>query len=156
MISVIYSLFPILLIPISMILMVRRKSLSWEIKKGKICYNCKDNLNLSDKDLMSRLVDDNCHSKLCTSCLRDIKINSIRNPLFNLKYKFQRYLIDKKSDKLIWYFFGSVFFFIGLDILLMYFGIKLHLSWIYSTINIVFWIFSIYKILYTTTKKTSE
>lgn len=156
MFSIIYSLFPLLLIPISMILTVKRKSLSWEMKMGKICYNCKEYLNLSNKDLMSRLMDENDHSKLCISCSRDTKINSIRNPLINLKYKFQKYLTSKKSDNLIWYFTLAAFLFIVLDILLMYFGIKLHLSWIYSSINIVFWISSIYKILYTTTKKTSE
>lgn len=156
MFSIIYSLFPLILIPVSMFLTIKRKSLSWEIKKGKICFNCKEDLNLSDKDLMSRIMVDTDHSKLCTTCLRDLKIKSIRNPLINLKYKFQKYLISKKSDKLIWYFVGSVFFFIGLDVVLMFFGLKLHLSWIYSSINIVFWIYSIYKILYTTQKKPSE
>lgn len=156
MFSIIYSLFPLILIPVSMFLTIKRKSLTWEIKKGKICFNCKEDLNLSDKDLMSRIMVDTDHSKLCTTCLRDLKIKSIRNPLINLKYKFQKYLISKKSDKLIWYFVGSVFFFIGLDVVLMFFGLKLHLSWIYSSINIVFWIYSIYKILYTTQKKPSE
>lgn len=156
MFSIIFSLFPLLLIPITMILTAKRKSLSWEIKKGKICYNCKDNLNLSDKDLMSRIMVDTDHSKLCTSCSRDMKINSIRNPLISLKYKFQKYLASKKSDNLIWYFSIAAFFFIVLDILLVIFGIKLQLSWTYSSINIIFWSLSIYKILYTTTKKTSE
>jgi len=156
MFLIIFSLFPLLLIPITMMLTAKRKSLSWEIKKGKICYNCKDNLNLSDKDLMSRIMVDTDRSKLCTSCSRDMKINSIRNPLISLKYKFQKYLASKKSDNLIWYFSIAAFFFIVLDILLVFFGIKLHLSLTYSSINIIFWSLSIYKILYTTTKKTSE
>lgn len=133
-----------------MFLTLKRKSLSWEIKKGKICYHCKEDLELSSEEM--RLMLDTDNSKLCTSCSRDMKINSIRNPLISLKYKFQKYLISKNSDKLIWYFTISVFFFIGIMIL---FDLK-HLSWIYSSINILFWIFSIYKIIYTTQKKVSE
>lgn len=152
MFSVIYSLFPLLLIPISMYLLSKRKSLLWDIKKGKICYNCKDDLNLSDSDLMKRIMFDTNHAKLCLSCSRDVKINSIRNPLINLKHKFESYLISKHSDKLVWYFTGAAVVFIILDIVLISFGIKIHLSLIYTSINMIFWIINIYKILYTTKK----
>lgn len=157
MFSIIYSLFPLLLLPISIILTVKRKSLSWEIKKGKICYNCKEDLNLSNEELMKILMLDTDNSKLCLCCSRDLKINSIKNPLIASKYKFKKYLISKNSDKLVWYFGGSVFFFIVIDFSMMiFFDVKLHLFWIYSSINIIFWIINIYKTYYTTIKKPSD
>lgn len=153
MFYLLFCLLPILIIPISMYLTIKRDSLTWEIKKGKICYHCKSTLNLSDKDLMSRLMIENDHSMLCLSCSRDTKINSLKNPLLKYKYSFQKYLVQKKSDKITIYFTISSFFFISLDIILMIFSIKTILSLVYGSINLVFWIISIYKILYTTKKK---
>lgn len=153
--SLLFNIIPFILIPISMYLTKKRKSLTWEIKKGTVCYNCKEDLGLSEMKLLSRIMDSKDFSKLCVQCTRDIKIESIKNPTLNLKYKFKKYLISKKSDKLIWYFTAAAFFFIGLDITLMLFEIKLGLSWIYGSVNIIFWLVSIYKI-FLTTKKPSE
>lgn len=156
MFSVIYCLFPVLLIPISIYLSQKRKSLSWEIKKGKICYHCKEDINLSDDILMSRIMMNKDYKKLCTKCSRDIKIDSIKNPIIFLKYKFDKYLISKKSDELNWYFAGSVFMLITVDIILTICGYKIGLYLLYGTLNIIFWIISIYKIIYTTQKKVSD
>jgi hypothetical protein len=153
--SLLFNIIPFILIPISMYLTKKRKSLIWEIRKATICYNCKEDLGLSEMKLLSRIMDPKDFSKLCVQCTRDIKIESIKNPTLNLKYKFKKYLISKKSDKLIWYFTAAAFFFIGLDITLMLFEIKLGLSWIYGSVNIIFWLVSIYKI-FLTTKKPSE
>lgn len=153
--SLLFNLIPLLLIPISMYFTIKRKSLSWELKKGTICRNCKKDLGLSELEILSRIDSGDDFSKICVQCSRDIKIDSIKNPLINLKYKFKNYLISEESDKLVWYFTAAVFFFIGLDITLMLFEIKLGLSWIYGSLNIIFWIISIYKI-FLTTKKPSE
>ena len=139
-----------------MYLMKSRESVSWDVRKGKKCYNCKDNLDLSNEDLFKRLLDDKNHKRLCISCSRDIKLSLIRNPIYSLKFKFHKYLFSKESDKMVYYFTVFVFFFILLDIILMIFGIKAKIYLIYGTVNIFFWIVNTYKTIYTTTKKTSE
>ena len=139
-----------------MYLMKSRESVSWDVRKGKKCYNCKDNLDLSNEDLLKRLLDDKNHKRLCISCSRDMKLSLIKNPISSLKFKFHKYIFSKESDKMVYYFTVFVFFFILLDIILMIFGIKAKIYLIYGTINIFFWIVNTYKTIYTTTKKTSE
>lgn len=139
-----------------MYLMKSRESVSWDVRKGKKCYNCKDNLDLSNEDLLKRLLDDKNHKRLCISCSRDMKLSLIKNPISSLKFKFHKYIFSKESDKMVYYFTVFVFFFILLDIILMIFGIKSKIYLIYGTINIFFWIVNTYKTIYTTTKKTSE
>jgi hypothetical protein len=136
--------------------MKSRESVSWDVRKGKKCYNCKDNLDLSNEDLLKRLLDDKNHKRLCISCSRDMKLSLIKNPISSLKFKFHKYIFSKESDKMVYYFTVFVFFFILLDIILMIFGIKSKIYLIYGTINIFFWIVNTYKTIYTTTKKTSE
>jgi len=156
MLYLFFCLLPILIIPISMYLTIKRDSLNWEIKKGKICYHCKSTLNLSDKDLMSRIMIDRDFTTLCLQCSRDNKINSIKNPILKYKYRFQKYLVQKKSDKITIYFAITSFFFITLDIILVAFSIKTRLSLVYGSINLIFWFINIYKILYTTKKKSHK
>lgn len=142
--------------PVTLYLSTKRESLSWDIKKGKICYNCKESLNLSDKDLLARLMVDKEHQKLCISCLRDCKINSLRNPIKKLYYNFQNFVVKKKSNKLVFYFTSFALFFILLDILLKVLGINLPLFFLYGTSNIVFWFINIYQLFYTSKKKVSK
>ena len=156
MFSIIYCFLPIIFIPFNMYLMKSRESVSWDVRKGKKCYNCKDNLDLSNEDLLKRLLDDKNHKRLCISCSRDMKLSLIKNPISSLKFKFHKYIFSKESDKMVYYFTVFVFFFILLDIILMIFGIKAKIYLIYGTINIFFWIVNTYKTIYTTTKKTSE
>ena len=139
-----------------MYLMKSRESVSWDVRKGKKCYNCKDDLDLSNEDLLKRLLDDKNHKRLCISCSRDMKLSLIKNPISSLKFKFHKYLFSEESDKMVYYFTVFVFFFILLDIILMIFGIRAKLYLIYGTVNIIFWIVNTYKTIYTTTKKTSE
>ena len=157
MFSIIYCFFPILLVIFNMYLLKSREYISWDVKKGKMCYNCKTDLNLSEEEIFKRLgnyIDE--HMKLCLSCSRDIKLSSIISPIKSLKFKFERFLFSKKSDNIFYYFTGFVFFFIILDIILISFGIKMKLYLIYGTINILFWILTTYKTIYTTIKKPSE
>lgn len=147
---------PFFLMPVTLYLSTKRESLSWEIKKGKICYNCKESLNLSDKDLLARLMVDKEHQKLCISCLRDCKINSLRNPIKKLYYNFQNFVVKKKSNKLVFYFTSFALFFILLDILLKVLGINLPLFFLYGTSNVVFWFINIYQLFYTSKKKVSK
>lgn len=155
MIAIIFGFLPIILIPIGILLTRRRESLTWEIRKGKICYNCKQDTNISDDLMFKRLLDQTDYSKLCVSCVRDMKITSIRNPLILIKHKFLKYMITKNFDKLSIYFGVIIFILITIDVIFMMNGIRLRLFWIYSSINLLLWSLIFYKIIYTT-KKPSE
>ncbi len=157
MFSIIYCFLPILFIIFDMYLLKSREYISWDVKKGKMCYNCKSDLNLSEEEIFKRIGNySNEHMKLCLSCSRDIKLRSIINPIRSLKFKFEKSLFSKKYDKIFYYFIGFFSFFIILDIILISSGIKMKLYLIYGTINILFWILNIYKTIYTTIKKPSE
>ena len=155
MFNIVYCFLPLIFIPFNIHLLKKRNYVSWDVKKGKKCYNCKDDLNLSNVDLFKRLMDSEEHTRLCVSCSRDMKLSLIKNPISSLKFKFHKYLFSKKSDKIVYYFTGGVFFFILLDITLMFFGIKANLYLVYGTINIFFWILNTYKTIYTTEKKSN-
>lgn len=156
MFSIIYCFLPIIFIFYQFSILKNRKSLNWEIKKSKICYNCKEDLNLSEEDTFDRLMKSEDYSKLCIPCSRDKKISLLKYPFLIIKYKFQKYLISQKFDKLNKYFLISVLFFIILDIVFMFNGIKSNLYLVYSSINIIYWIISIYGSIYTSIKKPSE
>ena len=156
MFSIIYCLLPLVFIFFQFSILKKRNSLSWEIKKGKICYNCKEDLNLSEKDTFDRLMKSEDYSKLCISCSRDRKISLLKYPSLILKYKFQKYLISQKFNKLNIYFLISVLFFIILDVIFKINGISSSLYLVYGSINIIYWCISIYRTIYMSNKKPSE
>lgn len=157
MLSTIWCLLPILFIIYDIHLHKKRESISYSINIGKICYNCKCDLNLEDNDIIIRTFDVEEHQTLCKSCNRDQKLNTLHNSLIIYKYKFQKFIVSVKYIKLIYWFTIPVFFFILLHILFLIIGIKLNiLPWIYGGLNISYWIINIYKTKYTTIKKPSE
>lgn len=154
MFIIIYCLLPIFLIVITMYLLTTRESVSWNVKRGKSCYSCKIDLGLSNEEIIKRLGDtSDKHLELCLSCVRDQKLSLIVSPISSLKFKFQRFLFSEKSETVFYYFAGVAFFFIVLDVILMIFGIKTKLNLTYLTLNLFFWIFTTYKIIYTSQKK---
>lgn len=156
MFSIIYCLLPLVFIFFQFSILKKRNSLSWEIKKGKICYNCKEDLNLSEKETFERLMKSEDYSKICIPCSRDRKISLLQYPYLIIKYKFQKYLISQKFNKLNIYFLISVLFFIILDVIFKINGISSSLYLVYGSINIIYWCISIYRTIYMSNKKPSE
>lgn len=156
MFSVIYCFLPLLFIPFNIFLEKRRESISWEVKRGKKCFSCKENLDLPEEDLFKRILDDKELTQLCVSCSRDMKLSLIKNPISSLKFKFHKYLFSNKSNNIVYYFTIGVFIFILLDTYLIYSGIRMKLYLIYGTMNIIFWIVNTYKTYYTTIKKPQK
>lgn len=156
MFSVIYCFLPLLFIPFNILLDKRRESISWEVKRGKKCFSCKENLDLPEEDLFKRILDDKELTQLCVSCSRDMKLSLIKNPISSLKFKFHKYLFSNKSNNIVYYFTIGVFIFILLDTYLIYSGIRMKLYLIYGTMNIIFWIVNTYKTYYTTIKKPQK
>jgi hypothetical protein len=156
MFSTIFVFLPFLFFIFQFYCEKKRKSVSWEIKKGQICYNCKESLNVSEEDIWDRLMKDKDYSKICISCNRDRKISLLKNPLLIWKYKFQKFIISDKFKKIHWIFLPLAFFFIILDLVLIFCGVRLKMWLVYGSINIIWWFIITWKIYYTTIKKPSE
>lgn len=156
MFSIIYCLLPIVFAFFQISILKKRNSLSWEIKKGKICYNCKEDLNLSEKETFERLMKSEDYSKICIPCSRDRKISLLQYPYLIIKYRFQKFIVTQKFDKLNKYFLISVLFFIILDVIFKINGIRSSLYLVYGSINIIYWSISIYRTIYMSNKKPSE
>jgi hypothetical protein len=156
MFAIIFCFLPILFMGFQLFLLKKRTSLGWEIKKGQVCYNCKEDLNLPDGDLWNRLMKSGDYSKICISCSRDRKISLLRNPLIKWKFKIQKMLITDKLDKMNWIFLTTVFFFIISDVVLKFMGVNLPLWIVYGSLNFIWWVLLTWKTLYTTIKKPSE
>jgi len=91
-------------------------------------------------------------SKICISCSRDRKISLLKKPLFIWKYKFQKAIVSNKF-KIHWIFLPIIFFFIILDVILIFCGIRLGLWLVYGSLNIIWWLIITYKTYYTTIEK---
>jgi len=156
MIGLIYCFIPIFLLLYQLWVMKKRTSITWNIKKGEICYHCKESLNLSDDLLFKRLLDPTDYSQLCISCNRDKKIQQIKRPYLKWKFKFLNFIISKDFNKFNLIFVISIFSIIILDVILISIGTKIRLWPVYGTINLIFYLISIYRTFYTTTKKPSE
>lgn len=156
MFSIIYCFIPVFLAGYQLYLMKVRESVQWKTKKGKICYHCKEDLHLSDDAMLKRLLDTRDFSQLCVSCNRDRKITQIRNPLIKWKFKFLKFIISENFQKLNIIFMVSVFSVIVLDLVLIFLGFKFRLWPVYGTLNLIYYLISIYKTFYTSTKKPSE
>lgn len=78
MFKVIYTLFPIFLAFIYLIFLFKRKSMDWNIRKGEVCYNCKESMDL-DLGLLARLLDEKDFNTLCKPCSREKKYFNYKN-----------------------------------------------------------------------------
>jgi hypothetical protein len=156
MFSLIFCLLPLVFAFYHFSLIKKRKSLSWEIKKGEICYHCKDSLNIDNDVIVSRILDNNDFSRLCVSCNRNIKIKQINRPYLKSKYQFLKFLVSGDFSAVNVVYILSIVSLIVTDIFLLYFNTGFRLWPIYGTMNLIFNFINIYRTLYTTTKKTSD
>lgn len=155
MISIIYSLFPVLYYVYYFIFTKKRKSVLFEVSIGKVCYLCKESLELSDIEILSKAFDKIDNHKLCKSCNREVKIKSLSSWLNDLKYKLLYFLLSKKWTRFSQYLLISVpiiiliesFLKFKFDLLSINLGTSIHLIYLY------FWH---QKNILTTIKKPSE
>jgi hypothetical protein len=153
MFAIIFCFLPFLFFIFQFYFLKKRKSLSWEIKKGHICYNCKESLDISEREIWDRMMKSDDYSKICLSCNRDRKLSSLKNPLLKWKFKIQKILITDRLDKLHWIFSPIVFSLIILDVIFIFSGVKFRLWVFYGSFNLIWWSIITCKTIYTTTKK---
>ena len=126
-------------------------SLTWEIKKGIICYSCKEKVSDDEADWMYNLDMNKEDFKLCLACDRDQKLDQfvpVRSLSQKNSNKFKKYLISKKGDKILYFYISSfvLFFLIQLSLYLIGFKNSNLFSISTSIINIIYALFFYYKV----------
>lgn len=162
--TIFFSLIPFIFLIYSIILSYRRESISYDIKKGYICYSCKSEIDTFD-DRVQRLMNSQIKldhitllekPTICKSCDRESKLNQLSRLgfFYSMKSKLDSYLILDKSNKLILLFITT---FIPCLILDMYFlneyRFFFYLGQFFQT---VYWLLIIRRQYLTTIKKPSE
>jgi hypothetical protein len=107
------------------ILLKKKKSHTWELKKGIMCYSCKEIINEDDWKFNHDISKEDF--KLCTSCERDQKLDEfIPSNFIKQKYinNFKKYLISKKSNKIIVIYIILVISLLSTDIITKLVGLK--------------------------------
>lgn len=107
------------------ILLNKKKSHSWEFKKGILCYSCKE--IVSEDDWIYNHDMSKEDFKLCTYCERDQKLDEfIPSNFIKQKYinNFKKYLISKKSNKLIVIYIIMLISLLSTDIITKLVGLK--------------------------------
>ena len=139
------------------VLINKNVSLSWEIKKGVLCYSCKERTSDNEDDWIYNLDINKEDIKLCTSCERDEKLGSLIYKIDNHKWinRFKRYLVSKKSDKMIFIYVGALFALFAIDLLFHLTILKnIHIFGVISTIlNILYASLFYYKVKLTSGDK---
>ena len=141
------------------VLINKNVSQSWEIKKGVLCYSCKERTSDNEDDWIYNLDISKEDFKLCTSCERDEKLGSLIYKSDNHKWlnRFKKYLISKKSDKMIFIYVGSLFALFTIDLLFHFTILKnIHIFGAISTVlNILYAFIFYYKVKLTSGDKKS-
>ena len=149
MIKFILLLTPFLLIIYHFFSKRKRLSISFEINHGIKCYSCKEDLEVNTTSIPN--VE---NIKMCKSCSRDEKLNSLHSKI-NVN-PIKRFLLSKISDKVQNIFLFSSIIFIFIDALLIY-KYDIRWFWVFNSVsNLMFWLFFFSKYNITTIKKPSN
>jgi hypothetical protein len=155
MMNTLYSLVPILYYIYHYILMKKRKSVLFEISVGKICYFCKEDIEISDIEILSNAFDKSENHKLCKSCNREIKITRLSSSFIDMKYKFINLLVSKKWSRFSTYLLISMSVSLLFEIFINYHFDLPYLNLV-TSIHLIYLYFWHQRTLLTTIKKPSE
>lgn len=146
MISLIISIFPLLIIAYYFIFLKLNGGLNIYIKSltakkiGSICYNCACEVLPNNKTNWF-----NNDATLCKSCERDHQVKSLINPIKSLLYRFNKYFFNKKFEKYQTVFLAISISLIFLNIVLSFFDIKI--TSIPSNILLsIYWLMVVYRV----------
>jgi hypothetical protein len=110
----------------SFIKIKKNVSLTWEMKKGIICYSCKEKVSDHEDDWSYNFDMSKEDFKLCTSCERDEKLGELIYKSDNHKWtnRLKKYLVSNRSNKMMFIYIGALFLFFTIDLLLHINGFK--------------------------------
>jgi hypothetical protein len=146
MISLLFTLIPLIFIIYYMFVVSRSKYVTSNLKTGEMCYSCKDKIEVDREELLEILINNKSNYSLCQSCERDEKLDKIVNhsKLSRLN-RFKLYLISDDYNKMSKILLGLLVLFCITDITLKtVFDIKLF-SYFYNTFLVCYWLLLIYR-----------
>ena len=155
-VSILSIVIIIILYTKAFIIIKKDVSLSWEMKKGVICYSCKEKVSDHEDDWIYNLDMTKEDLKLCTSCERDEKLGELIYKSDNHKWinRLKKYLVSKKSEKMVFFYIGALFLFFSIDVLLHFTIRGVHTFGIVSAIlNILYASLFYYKVCITSGDK---
>lgn len=101
MLSIIHTLLIIssfYWITLNTFLFKKRVSILYKLKTGQNCFNCKKDLQTFDiKKIYEHFDEKKNFYNLCTSCKRDIDLNSILEKKNNFKFKLKKFLLTNNN-----------------------------------------------------------
>ena len=151
--SIFFTLFPFIFLIYYTVLLKKTNYITYDLKIGKKCYSCKEEINTDVTDFNVLLGKKNKFN-LCESCKRDEKINKLFNGKLSLVNKFKFYLIS--SNKPLIYFIFLIVTLLIIDITLkVAFDIK-WFTYIYNSFLLIYWIITIYRHKLISIKKPSH
>lgn len=159
MIYTLLSLMPFPFIILYYFLMKKRSSISFEIKAGINCYSCGQPLKSKD-EFYEELLNgekriEQTYYKNCLSCLRDNNINRLTNEVkYNFISNIKKVVLSEKYLTYSRYLLTLMIIFIFIDVIFVINNLNFRLFIILSNLfSVIFWIYMLLKLKYTTIKK---
>lgn len=125
---------PFLFLFTSLAILKFRQSIKQDIRWGKRCWYCKEEIPEFWKDVNSLLKNS---TQCCNSCKRDIRIAQISSPLKSVFIKFQMFLISSKFQNLLFTLIG-----LNLVLLVIYITSIIFNFKYFTLITFMFWFFT--------------
>lgn len=156
MISLFFSLLPMVMIAFYFATNHKWKDVSWEIRRGTKCSSCKNDIYTKDEEsemwLTGKFHINSDNVTTCKSCRRDESIDVLFGQKSSLLLRFRNYLISEKSKKLLLYMMLLLFACIIIDVLFIFLGIK-GFSIVSNSINSLYWCVMFIKRRYSSIRK---
>ena len=146
MISLLFSITPFIFILYYFRATSKTKYVSSDMKFGKVCYSCKEELEIEQDKYYENLLNGKEVYTLCTSCKRDSKLDEIINhsKLSKLN-RFKLYLISDDYNKVSKILLGFLVVFVLGDVTLkVVFDIK-GFGYFYNSFLVLYWVLMIYR-----------
>lgn len=155
MLGLILCLIPIPIMFWNFFLLKKRESISFEMRKGWICHCCKQSNDMTDVQKINKILISENNYHICTSCSRDRKLKMLRYPILKWVYNFwDLFIMTPSSSPYTKIYLGLIFFLIAIDMIFLFNGIKIGLSFFYGLLNFIYWILNTSKTYYTSISKS--
>lgn len=117
---IILLIFPIVFFITNVILLKTRNLVSFDIRRGLRCYNCKTLTEFDQNVIFSKVGQyDTKDFTLCKMCTRDVKINLLKFDFSGIKTRLKKWIVVTSDFHLIKWFSVSSFIFISFYVLLL-------------------------------------
>lgn len=144
--SILLTFIPFLFIIYYSIVVSKTRYISSDLRSGKRCYICKEQLEIDTISALNILVSDKSNYQICKSCEREEKLDGLINgDKLSKIHKLKFYLVSRRFDKTIAFLIILLVVLLGIDLTLkLAFDIK-WFSYIYNIFLVSYWMLIIYR-----------